>query len=88
MVDADLPISPSDTDIPFNPTMPVSAPRFRKLRETLQMDGAVTWAGLAGQVQNWVNNPSTNDGWILIGQEDLASSSTSVQAPRCILFGE
>ncbi len=45
---------------------------------TASSSGTVTWssAQMASDVQNWLNSPSSNFGWILIGDE---SSSQSVK---------
>jgi hypothetical protein len=37
--------------------------------------GAYTWSGLKNDVQAWVKTPSTNHGWILLGNESAASTA-------------
>ncbi len=34
--------------------------------------GTFTWTGMTSDVRNWVNNPGSNYGWMLIGDESLA----------------
>jgi len=36
--------------------------------------GPYTWDGLAGDVQGWVDNPGSNFGWIVIGDESALDS--------------
>jgi hypothetical protein len=45
--------------------------------EVLSGTGLYEWygAGIAADVQEWVDNPDGNFGWIVIGQEDLLSSA-------------
>src|SRR5436190_1170134 len=43
--------------------------------KTVNTVGKYTWIGLAGDVQGWLNSPSTNLGWLLTGPEGGAASA-------------
>lgn len=44
---------------------------------TVSLNSVFTWSslGLVTDVQNWLNNPSSNDGWILINAAETTSQS-------------
>ncbi len=60
-----IPITGSDPHLPFA-SMPSATAMVSGTA------GTFCWTGLTSDVQNWLNNPSSNYGWILIGDESLS----------------
>lgn len=50
--------------------------------------GTYTWGGLAGDVQGWVDNPGSNFGWIVIGDESTLSSVRRFASREYPVIGE
>jgi len=53
----------------FNPLASASAP--------VGVLGNAVWTGLAGDVQNWLNGPAGNFGWLLLGDETTNQTARS-----------
>ncbi len=48
----------------------------------LNADGNYTWgsnAGMVSDVQLWINNPASNFGWIILGDESSATTATAMR---------
>ena len=50
--------------------------------------GTYTWGGLADDVQGWVDNPGSNFGWIVIGDESTLSSVRRFASREYPVVGE